>query len=657
MPNLERQASPRCLALLATVAITAATTAAQTSQQQVDANQPAPSATPEALPTFLLPVPGGTVRMGMTIEQLIDVICETLNPRKPELALKETDKISRGLAQTSSELGQEQRSVPTFLLGKWPVTNKEYAIFVKKMAAIGTKVKPPFHWWRYGREDDYNAKIPDINREFKADGKMGPIMFWERYGTELPYKLVDSRGQSIEDVPVVFVSYRDAVKFAGWLGMRLPTEEEWTRAARGDATNIWPWSGNEQVGDKYDDKVLELMQLKNARDQRIKPVGSVPFCTGPFGHVDMTGQVWELTSLDRFGPICGQRAFEQEWKRTQKNKIGQLLTPPLQKDAVIVVKGGSYLSGGDPVQLHIDSRTAIQSDDVLEGVGFRLAKSLKPGYDMLISLVTSDYNMDLFAVGRNEQAVDYDMQVGIERYVLDDSGFPAEYHAVSLAPVNWLSWEKNLTLKKLSEDSWNAPVLLGTLATTEPMLQPKLGAGLYSIAYREKGISKELENAIKAGYKEVQADLKRKERGIEKEPEAAGKDGEDLKKGDWRAVLARFGLTDKDLEPKGADKDINFIRLGDLVVPTDQDVFLFHDNKGNWAGVVKSAGLATGALGTPTVLFGTGKVDKVEHAKVEFDVRLPMLKDQKKGVEYKLDLLLEQGPPAAGETWRVPTNG
>ncbi|MGE3171866.1 MAG: formylglycine-generating enzyme family protein [Planctomycetota bacterium] len=610
----------------------------------------------EGLPTFLLPVPGGKVTMGLTIDQLVETACQTINPTRPELALKEEEKLVRNMSQCSSELGQEERTLPTFLLGKWPVTNKEYAVFVNRMKDLGTPVKAPFHWWRYGRKDSYDESLKDINTLFGDYGKMGPIMFWEQKGTELPFALVDDRGESIENYPVVYVSYRDALKFAGWLGMRLPTEEEWTRAARGDRQVIWPWGDREQVGDAYTgDQVLAELQLKNARDQRVKPVGSVKFGTGPFGHVDMTGQVWELTAERNFGPICGQKAFEQEWKRAQKHKVGEHLPAPTWRDAYVVVKGGSFLSWPDPIQLHIDARSAVQTDDVLEGLGFRLAKSLKPGYDMLISLVTSDYNMDLFATGREgDQEVDFAGQVGIERYVLDKDGFPEAYHAVSIAPINWLKTDRNYSVKKLEEDSRDRPILVGTLATTEQVQEPALKAGLYSVAWRAGGYTKELTDAIKAGYKEVQAELRRKERGIDAKPE----EDQELKKADWRSVLARFGLEAKDLEPKGADKDLNIVRFGGLEVPADHNVFLFHDNKGSWVGWCKANDVLSCSLTPAEVVLGTGKAaDKSDRAKVEFKVRLPLLKDQKKGVEYKLDLLLEQGPPAAGQNWRVPTGG
>jgi formylglycine-generating enzyme required for sulfatase activity len=654
----ERISGPRCaLALAATLAPLAAQSPAPAPAQEKPAAA-APAIPTEGLPTFLLPVPAGKVQIGMTIDQLVEAASQAMSPRRPELALRdsEREKLARNLRNTASQLGQETRDVPAFLLGKWPVKNREYKAFLEKMAESGKKARPPFHWWRYGRKDDYDQKLADIAREFKADGKLGPIYFWERYGETLPWALKDDAGKPIDDQPVVYVSRRDAIRFAGFLGMRLPTEIEWTRAARGDGTNVWPWGQKKELGDKFQEQILGLMKLENNRDRVLKPVGTVEFNAGPFGHVDMTGQVWQFVGGTGFGPITGQKAFGEEWKNVQKHKYGSALkNVPAWEDDRFLVKGGSFLSSGDPVQLQIDCRFPVQDTEVLEAIGLRLAKSLKPGYDLLVSLVSSDYNQDLFAVGSDDQKVDFDAQMGVERYVLAEDGFPKEYHAVSFAPVDWITPEKNATVQKLEERSMTTPVLLGTLAITDPCLEPKLTPGIYSVAYRQKGMPKELKDAIKAGYKEVQNELKKKEReGKEKDKPEEGAAEPEVKKADWRGVIARYGITEKDLEVKGADTELKFVRLGTLEVPTETDLYVYFDNQGKWVASSKAGGLVAGNEGPTEVLFGTGKADKTEHAKVTFKAHPPVLKDQKKAVDFTLDLLLEQAPPAAGEIWRLP---
>ena len=633
--------SSRTIALLATSILLADTGGAQGSAVNADASAepvPAPDV-PTGLPSFLLEVPGGPTWVGIEKDQLLKVVRETVNPRRPELADKAPNRVKSGLKNTASELGRQQILVDRFLLGKWPVTNGEYLVFVKKMKALGTPVRPPFHWWRIGRKDDYDNKLGAIYDEFKADGKYGPILFWERYGTELPYKLVDDKGADISNLPVSHVSYRDAVKFAGWLGMRLPSEPEWTRAARGNGENIWPWGNDKELGDRYSEEILGHLKLKNSRDLHLKPVGSIEMATGPFGHLDMTTQVWELTSELGFRPINGQKPFEAEWKRMLKDKLGVLAAnAPLWKHNVVAATGGPYLSAGDPIQLHIDSRVGVATNDVLDGAGFRLAKSLKPGYDFLYSLINSDYNSELFDV---EQTVDLSRQLGIERYAISDNGFPESYHSVSYAPLNFLTADKVFRqARRLADRSQSSPVLVGTLATTEQLAQPDLKPGIYTVAWRQKGITRELSSAIKTGYKAVQLELKRRAKGAEPTPY----------KGPWLAQLKRFGLTPEDLEPEGANTKLNFIRIDGFKVPTNDNQFVFYNNEGKWVAHCSASTLVEGK--TPAGLQLASKlVGENEKASLGFVIRVPILKDNRREVEYKFDCVLDQAPLS---TWRIP---
>lgn len=615
---------------------------------------PAAPAAPQAangLPTFLLPVPGGKTWMGVTASQLVQMACETINPSRPELAAKSPEKVAKALRNTATTLGRVQVDVPTFLLGKWPVTNKEYEIFVRKMRAQGEKIRPPFHWWRYGAKEHYESKLEDIRREFPKEGVMGPVFFWERYGEDFPYALKDDNGRPIDDQPVAYVSYRDAVKFAGWLGMRLPMEPEWTRAARGDGQNLWLWGSDKDIGDRWDDNVLKKLGLANLRDRKPKPVGSVQAAYGPFGHYDMVGQVWELMATRGFGRLTSD--FHSEWKKLQKDKLGGLVTDmPGAYPDFVVVKGGSYLSSGDPVQFFIDCRDKLQTVDVTESVGFRLAKSLKPGYDMLFSRIHSDYEQSLYAT---EQRPDLDLQVGTERYVLDKDGFPDSYHAISMAPVNWLTDEKNVSVNKLEERSQVTPLLIGVLATTEPMLEPKLPPGIYSVAFRKAGMPRELTDALKLGHKEVQAELKRKEREKGGKEEKAEDKKQDEKKADWRSVLARFGLTEQDLEPKDALEKLKLVRIEGFEVPTDTSVFLFRSNDSKWVGLMPTkSSLGQANLIPGEVAFGSRKADGKDRAVVQFALRAPLQAGQKRAAECKLEIVLEQAPPAANELWRLP---
>lgn len=84
--------------------------------------------------------------------------------------------------------------------------------------------------------------------------------------------------------PVVWVSIKDAQAYADWAGKRLPTEEEWQKAAQGDDNRDWPW------GNIYDPKKA------NMDSDDTKPVGSYPGGASPTGCLDMAGNVWEWTN-------------------------------------------------------------------------------------------------------------------------------------------------------------------------------------------------------------------------------------------------------------------------------------------------------------------------------------------------------------------------
>lgn len=93
-----------------------------------------------------------------------------------------------------------------------------------------------------------------------------------------------------ENSPAV-VNWEQANAYAKSLGMRLPTEKEWEKAARGTDGRIFPW------GNTYD----ETFVAWESRDPRGSAIARPE---SPYGCIDMAGSVWEWTS-DWYQPYPG----------------------------------------------------------------------------------------------------------------------------------------------------------------------------------------------------------------------------------------------------------------------------------------------------------------------------------------------------------------
>lgn len=109
--------------------------------------------------------------------------------------------------------------------------------------------------------------------------------------------------------PINCVSAHDALAYAAWLAereqlpYRLPTADEWERAARGDGRRVYPWGDEPPAGRcNICDQSCALTEFRDdsASDgwPQTAPAGALPYCVSPEGILDLVGNVAEWCVAD-----------------------------------------------------------------------------------------------------------------------------------------------------------------------------------------------------------------------------------------------------------------------------------------------------------------------------------------------------------------------
>ena len=137
----------------------------------------------------------------------------------------------------------------------------------------------------------YEARAKDFMRFIQSDAKTAENDAHYQDGAEAGCSVQrDSNGSYFEtrpqeDLPITHLSWDLATDFATWLGFRLPTDAEWTKAARGTDQRIWPW-GNEHPDDTF-------AGYNSGSPCHPTPVDSYPNGASPYGAFGMAGGVYE----------------------------------------------------------------------------------------------------------------------------------------------------------------------------------------------------------------------------------------------------------------------------------------------------------------------------------------------------------------------------
>ncbi len=204
--------------------------------------------------------------------------------------------------------------------------------------------------------DYYIARYPVTNAQYwefvQATGHRTPL-FWE--AGQYP--------EAKANHPVVGVSFGDAAAFCMWarsvtgLAVRLPTEPEWEKAARGSDGRLYPWGNQWEARrcNSYESGIGDTT-----------PVGQFsPAGDSPYGVAEMGGNVQEwIVSI--FGP------YPYDASDGREDLIEQLAAPSLmprlhetggtmQVNSMEATIGKSMQRGGSWRESKAQSRCAYRS--------------------------------------------------------------------------------------------------------------------------------------------------------------------------------------------------------------------------------------------------------------------------------------------------------
>jgi len=254
-------------------------------------------------------------------------------------------------------------TLPGFWIDETEITNDQFAVFVEATGYVTTAERPVDWAVLAAQLPPGTPKPPDSDLQpgsavFTPPDSPPDLRDFRGWWTWTPganWRHPEGPGSTIEgrcDHPVAHVSWDDATAYATWAGKRLPTEDEWERAARfGHDGEMFTWGNEKRPGGTHMANIWQgpFPHGNTTEDGHAAAAPVKSFPPSELGLYDMSGNVWEWTA-DRHG----------EHERVQK--------------------GGSFLCHDSYCGAYRPSaRATTTPDSSFPHVGFRCVKdSLMP---------------------------------------------------------------------------------------------------------------------------------------------------------------------------------------------------------------------------------------------------------------------------------------
>ena len=191
--------------------------------------------------------------------------------------------------------------LPSYRIAPTTVTNQQFASFVRTTGYV-TEAE------REGWSFVFSALVSD---ERAVRGRVAGAEWWcavDGASWRTPHG-PSSDATRLQNHPVVHVSAQDAEAYCAWTGTRLPSEQEWERAARGGTEGaVYPW-GDELCPEGQSRCNIWRGEFPTRHEGRVGTVPVKTFRPNGFGLYQTSGNVWEWTSSAWALDDAGQRVW------------------------------------------------------------------------------------------------------------------------------------------------------------------------------------------------------------------------------------------------------------------------------------------------------------------------------------------------------------